>query len=82
MDAHEAPVIAQSALKHGETEHDILHALRQPVYVHAVDDEGLTMVIGPARDSRLLEVVIAMSEDGTIVAIHAMTARSKNVRRW
>jgi len=49
------PFIAESARRHGIADEDILHAYRNAVSSEDVDD-GLTMLIGPARDARLLEV--------------------------
>ena len=55
------PDIAPSARKHGITDDDMRHALRNPVGVADLDD-GLTMFIGPARDGTLVEVGVADSD--------------------
>ncbi len=69
------PFIADSARRHGVPDEDILHAWRNPVRTEYVD-EGLTMLVGPARDASLLELGIADSEDGPVI-VHAMRARKK-----
>ena len=48
-------VIARSARKHGISDEDMLHALRNPVRAEYVD-EGFTMFTGPAQDGTLLEI--------------------------
>lgn len=68
-------VIARSARRHGVTDDDMLHALRNAMrqFDH---DEGVTILLGPDRASRLLEVGIVRVSDATII-IHAMTARAR-----
>jgi len=73
------PDIAPSARKHGITDDDMRHALRNPVGVADLDD-GLTMFVGPARDGSLLEVGVADSDAGPII-VHAMRARPRYLRR-
>lgn len=73
------PVVLPSARKHGIADADMLHAWRQPVDAWELD-EGLTMLIGPDRAARLLEVGVADSQDGPVI-VHAMTARPKFLRR-
>ena len=72
------PDIAPSARKHGITDDDMRHALRNPVGVADLGD-GLTMFIGPARDGTLLEVGVADSDSGPII-VHAMRTRPKFLR--
>jgi hypothetical protein len=74
------PVIVASARKHGVADADMLHALRNHVRAYA-EDEGFTMVIGPARDARMLEVGFIESADGDLVVVHAMSARQRFLRR-
>jgi hypothetical protein len=69
------PVISPRARKHGISDEDMLHALRNPVRVIEQDD-GLTMFIGAARDGTLLEVGVADSDAGPII-VHAMRARPR-----
>jgi hypothetical protein len=73
------PYIAPSARKHGISDDDMLHAFRNPIGAEDLD-EGLTMLIGPARDGALLEVGVADSSDGPVI-IHADQARAKYLRR-
>lgn len=49
------PIIAQSALKHGLSEDEILHAYRNPIRAWDLGD-GLTMIIGANRAALVLEV--------------------------
>ena len=69
------PVIASSARRHGVSDDDMLHALRNPVRV-VEKDEGLTMFVGPARDGTPIEVGVADSDSGPII-VHAMRARRR-----
>lgn len=71
------PVILGSARKHGVDDADMLHAFQHPIRVLKLDD--LTMLIGPDRSARLLEVGIS-SGDGVEFIVHAMPARQKFVR--
>jgi hypothetical protein len=70
--------IADSAHRHGVAEEDIWHAIRNALTY--VDQEGRiperTLVIGPARSGRPLEVVILRPETDPLV-IHAMDLRTK-----
>ena len=68
------PVILASARKHGVEDDDILHAYRNPIRVFDLDD--LTMLIGPDRAARLLEVGIAHADSIDFV-VHAMPARPR-----
>ena len=68
------PVILASARKHGITDDQMLHAYRNPVRAFAFDD--LTMLVGPDRSARLLEVGVATA-GGLEFIVHAMPARSK-----
>ena len=67
--------IIPSALKHGVSDEDILHAVRNAVRAFEAEPEGL-MLIGPSSTGRLLEIVVI---DGNAV-IHAMNAREKFLR--
>jgi hypothetical protein len=79
--ADDEPVIVDSARKHGITDEDILHALRNYIRVLAEDERGFSMVIGPAYDAQLLEVGVVESTDGDLLVIHAMVARRKFLKR-
>jgi hypothetical protein len=69
------PIISSSAHRHDISNEDMLHALRNPVWVTELDD-GFTMFAGPARDGTLLEVGVVDSSDGPVI-IHANLARPK-----
>ncbi len=71
------PVILASARRHGVADQDMLHAYRNPVRVLDLDD--LTMLIGPDRAGRLLEVGVSSAE-GIDVVVHAMAARPRFLR--
>jgi hypothetical protein len=73
------PIIAPSARSHGLDDEDILHAFRNPVRAWPVDDEGMTMLVGPARNADLLEVGVIDGQDGPVI-VHAMKARLKYLR--
>ena len=69
------PLILASARRHHIEDDDILHAYRNPIRV-TVQDDGITIVIGPDRHGRLLEVGVAVRGDHDLL-IHAMRARRK-----
>ena len=71
------PVVLDSARKHGVVDEDILHAYQHPIRVLRLDD--LTMLIGPDRAARLLEVGLSNGE-GVEFIVHAMPARPKFIR--
>lgn len=56
---------------------DMLHAYQYPIRVLRLDD--LTMLIGPDRAARLLEVGVSTAE-GVEFIVHAMPARPKFIR--
>ena len=72
------PLILASARRHHIEDDDILHAYRNPIQV-TVQDDGITIVIGPDRHWRLLEVGVAVRGDHDLL-IHAMRARRKFLR--
>jgi len=64
-----------SARKHGVDDDDMRHAVEVALAeVHL--DAVRTLIIGPARDGRLLEVVV-LDVDEDPVVIHAMALRPK-----
>ena len=71
------PVILASARRHGVADQDMLHAYRNPIRVLDLDD--LTMLIGPDRAGRLLEVGVSSAE-GVDLVVHAMPARPRFLR--
>jgi hypothetical protein len=72
-----APVVPGSARKHGVDDDDMLHAYRNPIRAFALDD--LTMLVGPDRTGRPLEVGIAVG-DGIEFIVQAMAAREQFLR--
>ena len=68
------PVILASARRHGVADDDMLHAYRNPVRIFEFDE--LTMLIGPDKAERLLEIGMASAE-GIEFIVHAMQARKK-----
>ena len=70
------PEIAHSARQHGVTDDDMLHAYRNPIRVHLLEE--LDMLIGADQSGRLLEVgVMTDVELGIDVIVHAMLARRR-----
>jgi hypothetical protein len=71
-----APLILGSAHRHGVSDDDIRHVLRE--YVHLFDvGDGTTMVIGPDPTGGLVEVGVVESYD-TLCMVHALRpARQK-----
>jgi hypothetical protein len=66
--------IAQTARKHGITDDDMLHAVRNPIAQWHLDDD-FTMRVGPAHNGDLLEVgILGMDTDDPVI-VHAMRAR-------
>ncbi|GAA1720030.1 hypothetical protein [Propioniferax innocua] len=72
------PIIAQSALKHGLTEDEILHAYRNPLRAWDLG-EGFTMIIGPNHAALILEVGYIQGSTAVVI-VHAMRAREKFLR--
>lgn len=52
--------IEESARKHGIADADMLHAVENAIVrrLHEYDDEIRVLVIGPARNAQMLEVVL------------------------
>lgn len=74
----EDPVIAQSALKHGLGEHDVLHAYHNPIRAWDLG-EGFTMIIGANQAALILEVGYVQGTTAVVI-VHAMRAREKFLR--
>lgn len=71
----EAP-IAASAHRHGISDENIRHALRNLIAVAAdPDDDDVTLFLGPDRAVSLIEVGVLATDDGPLI-IHAMPART------
>ncbi len=73
-----APLIAESARKHGVADENILHAFDRPISSEDLDD-GFVMLIGPDRAGNLLELGVVNGDDGPVI-VHAMPARPKYLR--
>jgi hypothetical protein len=71
--------IGEPARKHGVSDVDILHAVRNSMRRVQMDDD-LTMLIGPATDGGLLEIGVLDIAGNDPVAIHAMPLRRKFYR--
>jgi hypothetical protein len=73
------PLILESAHRHGVTDDAIIHALRYPVH-HFVQDDSMTMFVGPDESGTLVEVGVA-EWHGVVAVVHAMRpARPKFLR--
>lgn len=68
--------IHPSARKHGIADEDIEHAMSHALAIDDQDDDT-RLYLGPARSAALLEVVTIVRDDGSELAIHAMTMRPK-----
>ena len=68
--------IAEAARKHGVGDDDMVHAVRMAIAEWELED-GLTMLVGPARDGELLEVGVLGIDGDDPVIIHAMSARPR-----
>lgn len=66
--------IRSSALEHGVSAEDIRHALNVAVVVLARDEEQ-TLVLGPDRTGRMLELIVIDAGDEHARVIHAMPKR-------
>ncbi|WP_250008764.1 hypothetical protein [Actinoplanes sp. M2I2] len=73
------PVIAESARKHDVSDEDMLHAFRNSIRWFDVG-EGMEMLVGADRATRLLEVGVVRADGGITVIVHAMPARPKFLR--
>lgn len=71
------PEILPTARKHGISDEDMLHALRNPIGSFDLDE--IMMAIGPSTSGQFLEVGF-VSTNSHILIIHAMFARQKFLR--
>ena len=74
----DGPLIAPSALKHGVSEDEIIHAYGNPVRIWDLGD-GFTMIVGPTRATIFLDVGYVQGEHVHVV-VHAMRACEKFLR--
>ena len=74
--------ILPSAMKHGLSKEDILHALGQSIYDETLEsDPNKTLSIGYDGKARLLETVFHVISDEHIVVFHAMLCRKNYIER-
>ena len=77
----QTPIILPSAGKRGYGDDDLLHVVAFAIRVF-VQDDGMTMHIGPDTAGRLMEVGTITLRDGRQAIAHAMRpARAKYTRR-
>jgi hypothetical protein len=73
--------IHSSARKHGIADVEIRHAVTYCLYAGQVGDDDSppwrVLYLGPDRAANLLEIVVIERDDGSELAIHAMTMRSR-----
>jgi len=75
--------VGPSALRHGVTEEEIIHAIEFALHEEHIDPESpyRRLRLGPDFAGNLLEVVtLANDDDGCHVVIHAMKARKQYAR--
>lgn len=68
--------IGEPARKHGISDSDIRHAVRNAMWRVPIDDD-LVMLSGPAADGALLEIGVLGIDGDDPVVIHAMPLRPK-----
>lgn len=73
-----APIIADSARKHGVSDEDMLHAYFNPIRVFDLD-EGFTMLIGANMAAVIFEIGVINGVTAPVI-VHAMKAREKFLR--
>jgi hypothetical protein len=73
--------IDASARRHGISDDDMTHAIRNHWRAFATDDAAVTMYIGPSQAGTALEIGVVVDDDGEAI-IHAMQARSKFLKGW
>lgn len=69
-----------SALKHGVSIEDAIHAAEWSLWIEPLDDMGPAhreLRLGFDSKARLLETVVLVFENGDEMVIHAMPARKK-----
>jgi hypothetical protein len=73
--------IEASARKHGVSDDDMMHAIRNHWWAFETDDPAVTMFIGPPVDTRPMGIGVVTDAEGSAV-IHAMPARNKFLKGW
>lgn len=75
--------IGWSALKHGLSEEDVLHAWRHAFAELRDSREGsVHLAVGPDQGGRLVEVIAERRADGSWYLFHAMTPPTRRVLRF
>jgi len=74
----EAPLVLQSAARHGIAEQDALHAWAFAIDAYNVG-QGMVMYIGPDRAGNLLEIGVVEWHHGLAI-VHVMRARPRFLR--
>lgn len=69
--------VRSSAHRHGIKLTDILHAMSLPM-AQLDGDDGQTLILGPDRAGRLLEVVVLDRDTGGARVIHAVPMRASS----
>lgn len=72
--------VRASAHRHGVIIEDIHHALSLPMAELEDDDDGQTLILGPDRTGRMLELVVIDRDTDDARVIHAMSMRPKFFR--
>ena len=69
-------IFKPSAFKHGIVEDDILSAFKRRVFDYAMSgEEYKNLLLGLARDGRLLEIIYNVLDGDVINVFHAMKCR-------
>ncbi|MDA8356629.1 MAG: hypothetical protein M0Z95_10140 [Actinomycetota bacterium] len=69
--------VRESALKHGCSADDVLHAITNALVAYDDLDDPYVLYLGPDTAGMLLEVLTAVDEQGEEIAFHAMPMRRK-----
>jgi hypothetical protein len=68
--------IHSSARTHRIADEDIEHPVANAMVIEAQENDT-RLYLGPSRSAQLLEIVTIVRDDGSELAIHAMTMRPK-----
>lgn len=68
--------VAEPARKHGISDEDMLHAVRNSIGEWPLDD-GFIMCVGPAYNGELVEVGLLGLDSEDPVIVHAMPCRTQ-----
>jgi len=74
--------IVSSAYKYGQTEDDILSALKNCIYDETIEENpNKTLAVGYDRNANFLEIIFHVINDEYIVVFHAMPCRKQYIKR-